>query len=215
MNKIIFTAIAASLAVSTSNAQPQSVATSRKHLEHAKPWEIVKEKDLTEHTRSWSEIDCKARENNLFAYSRKSSRDVNLIDVLISGIESGRIKVYADDRFTKEMSKDELHLLLKSFSPATVTKYNLKEDRLAATTLTGPVMHIVSLGPVMGDSKEPLFWVYYPEARKALAESNVNCDDYDTPITWDDVMEHRLFSEHVTKSIDHPGQFTLEDGKKK
>lgn len=216
MNKIIFTAIIASLALSTSNAQAQNAATNKKHLEHAKAWEIIRERDLTEHKRDRSEIDTKAAENKLFAYSRKSSRDVNLIDVLISGIESGRIKVYADDRLTKELNKDEFHSLLKTSDPTTVGKYRLVEDRINATTLKEATVRIVGLGPVIGSSKEPLFWVYYSEARKVLAESYVNCDDYDTPITWDDVMEHRLFREQLTgASVMNPGQFTLDDGKTK
>jgi hypothetical protein len=201
MNKIIFIAIVASTALSAGKIQAQNAATSKKHIEHAKAWEVIYERDITEKHRDWSEIDSKASENKLFAYSRKSSRDVNLIDVLMNGIADGRIKAYADERFTKELNKDELHALLpKDYNPAAVGKYHIKEDRINASTLKGTVIRIVGLGPILGDGKEPLFWVYYPEARKVLAESNVNCNDYDTPITWDDVMEQRLFSAQLLKA---------------
>jgi len=217
MNKIIFTAIAASLTLGASNTQAQNATISKKHLEHAKAWETIYERDITEKHRDWSEIDGKVPENKLFAYSRKSSRDVNLIDVLMNGIESGRIKVYADERFTKELKIDELHALLpKDYKPLMANKYQIKEDRINATTLNGTAIRIVGLGPVIGDSKEPLFWVCYPEARKVLAESNVNCNDYDAQITWDDVMEHRLFKVQLLKaSAFNSTQWEPDNAKKK
>ena len=48
--------------------------------------------------------------------------------------------------------------------------------------------------------EQPMFWVYYPEARNVLARERVfNYGNDASPITWEDLLEMRAFASYIFK----------------
>lgn len=59
--------------------------------------------------------------------------------------------------------------------------------------------------------QEQLFWIYYPEARFALARYRVQNDDNDiAPMSWYDLFESRFFSSYILK-ISNPLDLRVQD----
>nr|WP_317236006.1 hypothetical protein [Niabella hibiscisoli] len=56
-------------------------------------------------------------------------------------------------------------------------------------------------GYTMENSEHAVFWVYYPDLRKALVRNNItnplNISGY---VTWEEVFENRLFESTIQKS---------------
>ncbi len=49
--------------------------------------------------------------------------------------------------------------------------------------------------------EQPMFWIYYPEAREILArEQYFNEGNDASPLTWEDIMEMRFFSSYIYKA---------------
>lgn len=60
-----------------------------------------------------------------------------------------------------------------------------------------------TVDPTTGELKYelPLFWIYYPEVREALAKETVVSDFNDMfPMTWYDLFENRMFSSYIFKT---------------
>ncbi|OJW80947.1 MAG: hypothetical protein BGO69_19895 [Bacteroidetes bacterium 46-16] len=103
--------------------------------------------------------------------------------------------------------KTETQSISMNFDPAMVYKYWIKEDWIFDKVQNKMVIHIIGLAPVVAylsddgtsTSYRPLFWVYYPDARKLLATKAVYYSITDDSLTWDDLFENRSFTSHVTK----------------
>jgi len=75
----------------------------------------------------------------------------------------------------------------------------------------GPILQ--SIDPDTGEFKyqEVLFWMYYPEARYALARYRVQNGNNDiAPMSWYDLFETRFFASYILK-ISNPLDLRVED----
>jgi gliding motility associated protien GldN len=96
-----------------------------------------------------------------------------------------------------------------SFNPADVMRFRIKEEWFfdsKRSVLDVRVLGICpvreAIDPLTGESRgdEPLFWVYYPDARKVLANSEVfNRQNDAQRMSYDDLFLRRFFSSYVFK----------------
>ncbi|MEE4177458.1 MAG: gliding motility protein GldN [Bacteroides sp.] len=95
------------------------------------------------------------------------------------------------------------------FNPADVIRFRIKEEWFfdsKRSVLDVRVLGICpvrdNIDPLTGESRgdEPLFWVYYPDARKTLANSEVfNRHNDAQRMSYDDMFLRRFFSSYVYK----------------
>ena len=195
------------LATQKANAQangPMDHATLYASREnHYQPWPRIMEKDIRRKRRVWEEIDLKTEDHlgsSFYAYNVQRP----LLDVLIKGINENKIKAYSNenDRFTNELKEDEFAAAFgKTNSKNTViVKYMVKEDSLYIHTgeITTRILGIAPVAAVTapdGTIKEqPLFWIYYPDARPYLASVPVSGTE-----GWYDIFDHHSFNGNITK----------------
>lgn len=104
----------------------------------------------------------------------------------------------------------EVKLVIRNreFDPDIVTKYRIKEDWIFDRNLGRMVVRIIGIAPIVdrfdddGNYKgsQPLFWLYYPEAREVLAQYEVFNPENDVArMSWEEYFEGRFFSSKVTK----------------
>jgi len=102
-------------------------------------------------------------------------------------------------------------VITKEFSSDKVIAYRIKEDWFFDKQRSVMDVRIIGIAPLVyavdekgdvrpGNLKIPLFWAYYPEARKLLANSEVfNRENDAERKSFDDVFQKRLFSSYITK----------------
>ncbi|PZF73294.1 type IX secretion system ring subunit PorN/GldN [Taibaiella soli] len=98
----------------------------------------------------------------------------------------------------------------KDFNPDLIIKYRIKEDWIFDRNQGRMVVRIIGIAPIVAKidpttgeprGQSPLFWIYYPEARQALAQYEVFNPDNDVQrLTWDDFFENRFFSSYIIKA---------------
>jgi len=94
------------------------------------------------------------------------------------------------------------------FKPEEINKYRIKEDWIFDRNIGQMVVRIVGIAPVKdvyGDDgiyrgPQAMFWLYYPDIRKELAQYEVfNPQNDMARYTWDEFFEARQFSSKITK----------------
>ncbi len=116
------------------------------------------------------------------------------------------------DPLTGEITRQITH---RDFDPDLITRYRVKEDWIFDRNLGRMVVRIIGIAPVRdvydnsGEFRgtQPLFWIYYPEARETLAQYEVFNPENDVArMTWDDFFEGRMFASRITKVSNGFGQ---------
>ncbi len=191
-------------------------------------YDHIRDSDVFWKLRVWRVIDVREKMNLPFKYPKEMFIDV-LRDAAIEGrisvydpiddeftrkftteevaaIGGGQPDtVYVVDPITLE---EKMEVVTREFDPAKVTKYRLKEDWIFDMETSTLVVRILGVAPVMevvddqgnyrGD--QPLFWVYYPEARTVLSEFQVfNPKNGGARSSWEDLFEMRYFASYIIK----------------
>ena len=180
-------------------ALPKANGTEKVSQGHFEPWHPIMERDILRRRRVWEEI--RTPDDKLLGLANYRRP---LLDVLINGINDGKIKVYAnpDDRFTRELTKEEFSAQFGKTNAASshITKYMIKEDSLYVNNGETTV-RIVGLAPVSAVTQpdgtvkeEPMFWIYYPDCRPYFSEAIITGTG-----TWDDFFERRYFTQKITR----------------
>lgn len=97
---------------------------------------------------------------------------------------------------------------VNEFDPQKVIKYKIKEDWFFDEETSTFQVRIIGIAPViesyssdgnyLGD--ETMYWVYYPDLRPILAKYEAyNTGNDAIRLSWEDIMEARLFSSYITK----------------
>ena len=75
--------------------------------------------------------------------------------------------------------------------------------RMLGLAPVAPDVSTLSQGPeAMADALVPLFWIWYPDARKALNENSVfNVKNSSQPITFDNILNSRRFNSIIYKGL--------------
>ena len=102
-------------------------------------------------------------------------------------------------------------VIAREFSRDKVIGFRVKEDWFFDKQRSVMDCRIIGIAPLMyaidetgnireGNIKMPLFWVYYPEARKLLANAEVfNRENDAERRSFDDIFTKRLFGSYIYK----------------
>lgn len=107
---------------------------------------------------------------------------------------------------------DEYDTIIKrEFSPEKVIAFRIKEDWFFDKQRSVMDVRIIGIAPLIydvdekgatrpGNVKKPLFWIYYPEVRKLLANAeSFNRENDAERRSFDDIFQKRLFSSYIYK----------------
>lgn len=105
---------------------------------------------------------------------------------------------------------DEFDTILRiSFNPADVKRFRVKEEwffdskrSVLDVRIRGLCPVRENIDPLTGESRgdEPLFWIYFPDARKTLANAEVfNRHNDAQRMSYDDLFLRRFFNSYVYK----------------
>lgn len=200
------------------------------------PLAEVREEDVFYAKRIWREIDLRDTVNA--ALKSPKSR---LIDVLITAIKAEELTAYApidsalneDDAFNTPMTADSALMQaagtveVTDFKAGTVKtvandlsadaflKFRIKEDWIFDTKRSIFEPRIVGIAPLkLNESTkqwQPVFWVYYTEAREILSKKRlINTNNDASSLSFDDFFIRRLFSSYIVKES-NPGDNKIRD----
>lgn len=210
------------------NKPLDDIVEKRMTLDHrVLPYDHVREADIFWEKRIWRVVDVREKMNKPFAYPERPFFSI-LMDAAMNGDIT--VYSTEDDKFTAPLSADEvaaksasidtvitfdpetyeeqIQIVRNELNPEDVRRFRFKEVWFfdeESSTLQVRILGIAPLIDVTDDNgnflyEQPLFWVYYPEARQVLARERVfNMGNDSSPMTWEDLMEMRFFSSYIYK----------------
>jgi len=160
----------------------------------------IREADIMWEKRIWRVIDTREKMNLPFRYPQKP-----FINILMDAVKDERIKAYSaiDDKFTTELSNEELTSLVSTtdtveitdpetyevsyqvtsddLNPEDIKKFRMKEVWFFDSKYSKLSVRILGIAPIQevyddnGNFRfeKPLFWIYYPHCREELAQHKV------------------------------------------
>ncbi|MGN6493251.1 MAG: gliding motility protein GldN [Agriterribacter sp.] len=118
-----------------------------------------------------------------------------------------------DPDLSKGIMKQER--VCEEFNMDDITKFRLKEEWVFDKESSRMFVRILGIAPVktyfdkvtgkeLGSS--PIFWIYYPDMRPALAKYEVyNGKNFGARMSWEELFESRFFGSYIIKStLDNP-----------
>ncbi|HEX5002994.1 MAG TPA: gliding motility protein GldN [Bacteroidia bacterium] len=102
-------------------------------------------------------------------------------------------------------------VIIREFSTANIVAYRVKEEWFFDKQRSVMDVRIIGLAPLIyavddkgnrreGDLRIPIMWIYFPEARKILANQEVFIRQNDSDRrTWDDIFQKRMFASYIYK----------------
>jgi gliding motility associated protien GldN len=190
-------------------------------------YEHVREADLAWERRVWRIVDVREKMNLGFAYPEKplfdvfremaENGDINVFsDETFKeplAMEDLTAKLNRIDTFTTfdyDTYEETIQIAESPVNAEDIKRYRVKEIWYFDEETSTMKSRILGISPIRdvyddetGEFKypEPLFWIYYPEARKGLAKHRVY-NEYNeiAPMTWFDLFETRMFSSYIIKA---------------
>ncbi|MET4080663.1 gliding motility associated protein GldN [Pedobacter sp. UYP30] len=200
------------------------------------PLADVRDEDVFYAKRIWREIDLRDTVNSILKAPKS-----RLIDVILNAVKSGELTAYApidsslneDDAFNNPMQADSaksvalgtvevsdnksgtVTTVVNDFNPESFLKYRIKEDWIFDSKRSVFEPRIVGIAPLKLNATtnqwQPVFWIYYPEAREVLSKKRlVNTRNDASTLSFDDFFIRRLFSSYIVKES-NPGDNKLKD----
>lgn len=191
------------------------------------PYDQVREADIFWEKRIWRVIDIREKMNLPFAYPERPFFTI-LMDGAIN--EEITVYSTEDDKFTSPLTPDEvasmgatvdtvitfdpetyeeqIQVVRNDLNPEDVKRFRMKEVWFFDEETSTMQVRILGIAPMIDVKDEngnfryekPMFWVYYPEARKILSRESVfNPGNDASPNTWEDLMEMRFFASYISK----------------
>lgn len=191
------------------------------------PYDQVREADIFWEKRIWRVIDIREKMNLPFAYPERPFFTI-LMDGAIN--EEITVYSTEDDKFTSPLTPDEvasmgatvdtvitfdpetyeeqIQVVRNDLNPEDVKRFRIKEVWFFDEETSTLQVRILGIAPMIDVKDEngnfryekPMFWVYYPEARKILSREGVfNPGNDASPNTWEDLMEMRFFASYISK----------------
>jgi len=128
--------------------------------------------------------------------------DMDAFDKSISGTEDSALVV---DPITQEETWVKTR---REFDISAVTKYQLKEDWIFDRNTGRMVVRIIGIAPMIDRTDDGvfrgsmlMFWLYYPDLRKLLANYEVYNPQNDLHrMSWADFFDGRYFASYVIKT---------------
>lgn len=116
--------------------------------------------------------------------------------------------------------EEKLQVVRNTINWEDIKQFRMKEVWYFDKELSTLKVRILGIGPILqsiddetGEFKyqEVLFWIYYPEARYALAKHRVQNGNNDiAPMSWYDLFEQRFFASYILKQS-NPLDLRVED----
>ena len=191
------------------------------------PYDHIREADIFWEKRIWRVIDIREKMNLPFSYPERPFFTI-LMEAAES--EEITVYSTEDDKFSNPLTPDEvaamgatidtiitfdpetyeeqLQIVRNELNPEDVKRFRIKEIWFfdeESSKLQVRVLGIAPLIDVKDDNgnfryEQPMFWVYYPEAREVLAREHAfNFANDTAPMTWEDIFEMRFFSSYIYK----------------
>ncbi len=185
----------------------------------------LREADIFWQKRLWRELDLREKINLSFLYP-----EAYFVQLLIDGIINGDISSYSEDKFMEKQSptdvesmlfnmdtsyvtnvdtyEQELKVIRNDLDIASITKIRVKEIWYFDQRHSVMKNRILGIAPISNVNDEngnflfeqPLFWIYYPDAREYLSQFRVFIAGNDaTQMSWTDWLDMRLFSSFIYK----------------
>lgn len=189
-------------------------------------YDNMREADIVWEKRIWRVLDTREKMNQKFLEFEKPFINI-LLDAALRGevkffeednfknilskdkIEKIKLKidtveVYDPEKLisTSTPVTTELDLsLIKTFRLKEIWYFDKEASRLECKILgIAPIKIELDKETGLEKYELPLFWVYYPEARKILSKEKVFNDHNDaSPLSWSDVFDSRAFSSYIYK----------------
>lgn len=203
---------------------PRTIAKSKGCI----AYENVREADAFWQKRIWRIIDVHEKMNLPFKCMRKFPSET-FFNILHKAATNKIIEAYEDDDFTKPIPLSKLKLLgtrkdsvpiidpitggvigykevITELNQEDINQFRIMEDWVFDEESSTMKSRIIGIAPILdyeaGGIKihMPMYWIYYPEARKILSQHEVfNPKNDAIRMTWEDVMEMRYFGSYITK----------------
>lgn len=212
---------------SESEAEPIDDIVVERNLEERRmlSYPQLREADVFWKKRIWRIIDIREKMNLHFSYPQRP-----LFTILIDNIKEGNLDVYADEKFKSKLSEEDivqqlsridtvtiidpvdytetLSVVESDLDPTEIKRFRVKEIWYFDQVRGEMNVRILGIAPLrditdgMGNFlyEQPMFWMYYPHARKTLSKETAYMVGNDAaPISWDDIWEMRYFSSYIYK----------------
>lgn len=210
------------------NRPLDDIVEKRMTLDHrVLPYSRVRESDIFWEKRIWRVIDVREKMNKPFSYPERPFFSI-IMEAAISGEIT--VYSTEDDKFTAPLTpqevaskgasidtiitfdpetyEEQIQIVTNDLNPEDVKRYRIKEiwffDK-ESSTLQVRILGIAPIIDVTDDNgnwlyEQPVFWVYYPDAREMFARERVfNYGNDAAPMTWEDLMEMRFFASYIYK----------------
>jgi gliding motility associated protien GldN len=191
------------------------------------PYTPVREADIMWETRIWRVIDTREKMNLPFVYPQRPLFQI-FKEAAESGELT--VYSAEDDKFAYPLSVDQVVALGATVDTLVTTnaetyeletkivrneinfedikRYRIKEVWYFDKHYSKLQVRILGIAPIKDVNNEdgsfryeqPLYWVYYPDAREILANERVFSSGNDAiPLSWEDIFEMRFFSSYIYK----------------
>lgn len=203
------------------------------------PFADVREEDVFYSKRVWREIDLRDTINSVLKSETSKLIEILMDAVaneeltvyspkdttagkLLEDNDSFRIALTAEEalrsaRGTSEGDADANGKIgapvLKRLRPDEFLKYRIKEDWILDSKRSVFEPRIVGIAPMkmVEGNWQPVFWIYYDEARPLLSKSRlVNPSNDASVLTYDDFFVRRLFSSNIIKETNPANKTIIE-----
>lgn len=191
------------------------------------PYDPVRESDILWKKWVWRVIDIREKINLPFAYPEEPfftilmnaaqkgeitvySQEDDKFKHKLSPEEVQQIGASIDTVYTvdPETYEDKVSIVRNELNPEDVKRFRIKEVWYFDEESSTLKVRILGIAPLM-DKKDDagnflyeqvMFWAYYPDCRELLSRHQVfNAGNDASPMSWEDLMELRLFSSYIFK----------------
>jgi gliding motility associated protien GldN len=193
------------------------------------PYDHLRQSDIKWEKRVWRVIDFKEKLNLPFTHPKMGlvnilhdaakKGEIQVYNATEAGEvfkeamnvqEVGQIGASQDTvkRINFETGLEETVVANNEFNAESVTKMRLKENWLFDIETSTMIVRIIGVslmrektseaGEYVGDV--PMYWIYYPDVRKILAQNQVyNIKNDANTTSWEDIFEMRYFNSYIMK----------------
>ena len=189
-------------------------------------YEFIREADIVWERKLWRIIDVREKINDafksphmpFFSIVRELAENGDIAvfkdeffrePMTIDEIEGTLNKVDTISVFDYDTYEEKIEVVKNEINWEDIKQFRVKEvwyfDKEVSqleTRILGISPILDEIDPTTGELKYslPLFWIYYPEARKYFAKFRVNNDFNDiAPTSWYDLFEQRRFASYIIK----------------
>ena len=188
-------------------------------------WEPIRENDVVWKKTVWRVIDVRQKMNHHFSYPVRP-----FVNILLDAVKGGEVLAFTGDDFNEVYANQDIAEKISSIDtievldpytydldtaivhnnldPDDIKRYRIKEIWYFDKETSTLKVRIVGLAPLrdISDShgnfiaEEPLFWLYYPDAREYLSmERAFVVGNEAAQTSWEDILEMRLFDGFIYK----------------